>query len=354
MSHMKQTTPATAQSTPLLDIRGLRTEFHTDRGTVRVLNDVSLSVSSGEVLGLVGESGSGKSVTALSLLGLVPRPGRVTQGEVLLNGRDLRAMDERALSDLRGREIGLVLQDAMTAMNPVLTIGQQICETLRRHLGLGRAQARRRAIDLLDRVGIPDPSRRVDDYPHQFSGGMRQRAMIAMALSCEPKLLIADEPTTALDVTIQAQVLDLLRSLKEEMGMSLIMITHDLGIIAGLADRVAVMYAGNIVEAGPVRQVFKAPAHPYTQGLLASIPSITDTTKSDLQAITGLPPDLAALPQGCAFAPRCPQRYSRCDTERPSLIHHDAQSAAACWLVDPTKDRAADSADQTTESRRTR
>ncbi|WP_394199300.1 ABC transporter ATP-binding protein [Litoreibacter albidus] len=349
MPQVIPTSPETSKVSPLLDIRGLRTEFRTDRGTVRVLNDVSFSVASGEVLGLVGESGSGKSVTALSLLGLVPRPGRVTSGEAFLGGRDLMKMSHRDLSNLRGRDIGLVLQDAMTALNPVLTIGQQIGETLNRHLGLGRSQARRRAVDLLDRVGIPDPSSRVDDYPHQFSGGMRQRAMIAMALSCEPKLLIADEPTTALDVTIQAQVLDLLRNLKDEMGMSLIMITHDLGIIAGLADRVAVMYAGSIVESGPVRQVFKSPAHPYTQGLLASIPSITDTTKTELQAIPGLPPDLAALPQGCAFAPRCAQRRTRCETERPRLLPHNAGGVAACWLVNPAHE-----ADPSHESRNNR
>ena len=318
---------------PLLEVRNLTTEFRTDQGSVRSLHSVSFRVERGEALGLVGESGCGKSVTALSIMGLLPRPsGRIVSGQVLFNGTDLTKLSEAEIEDVRGKEIALIFQDALTSLNPILTIGRQITESVQRHLGLGRDAARKRAVEFLDLVGIPDPTNRVDDYPHQFSGGMRQRAMIAMALVCEPKLLIADEPTTALDMTIQAQILDLLRKLQSDLGMSLIIITHDLGVVAGIADWVNVMYAGHVVETGPVRMIFKEPQHPYTRGLLDSIPRHDSVRGSKLSSICGMPPNVANPPQGCAFAPRCPAVHERCEVSPPETLTALGH-AAACWLL---------------------
>jgi peptide/nickel transport system ATP-binding protein len=301
----------------LLAVEHLTTVFDLPAGEAAAVIDVSFHVGAGETLCLVGESGSGKSVTALSILRLVQRPGRIAGGHLWFKGRDLTTLDERAMRQVRGAEIALVFQEPMTALNPVFTIGNQIEETLMVHgIAKGRA-ARERAVELLDAVSIPDPQRRVRDYPHQLSGGLRQRALIALALSCSPALVIADEPTTALDVTIQAQILDLLRDLKTRFGLALLLITHDLGVVAEMADRVAVMYAGRIVEEAPVRELFRDPRHPYTRGLLASIPGGAPGSK--LQAIQGTVPPLGQLPPGCAFAPRCPHRFAPCDVAPPGI-----------------------------------
>ena len=307
--------PRTA--TALLSVEHLTTVFDLAGGVAPAVSDVSFSVAAGETLCLVGESGSGKSVTALSIMRLVQRPGRVAGGRILFKGRDLLTLDERDMQKVRGAEIGLVFQEPMTALNPVFTIGNQIEETLMVH-GIARGrQARERAVELLDAVSVPDPGRRVRDYPHQLSGGLRQRALIALALACNPTLLIADEPTTALDVTIQAQILDLLRELRSRFQLSLLLITHDLGVVAEMADRVAVMYAGRIVEQAPVRRLFQDPRHPYTRGLLASIPG--GTRGSKLQAIEGTVPPIGKLPPGCPFAPRCPHRFEPCDKAVPGM-----------------------------------
>ena len=299
----------------LLEVEHLSTVFDLPGGPAAAVIDVSFSVAPGETLCLVGESGSGKSVTALSIMRLVQRPGRIASGRILFKQRDLLSLDERAMQKVRGAEIGLVFQEPMTALNPVFTIGNQIEETLMVH-GLARGrQARDRAVELLDAVSVPDPGRRIRDYPHQLSGGLRQRALIALALACNPTLLIADEPTTALDVTIQAQILDLLRDLKSRFQLSLLLITHDLGVVAEMADRVAVMYAGRVVEQAPVRELFRDPRHPYTRGLLTSIPG--GHRGSRLQAIQGTVPPLGRLPEGCAFAPRCPDRFEPCDKAVP-------------------------------------
>ena len=301
----------------LLSVEHLNTVFDLQAGPAPAVIDVSFHVDGGETLCLVGESGSGKSVTALSILRLVQRPGRIAGGRILFKGRDLLTLDERAMQKVRGAEIALVFQEPMTALNPVFTIGNQIEETLMVHgVARGRA-ARARAIELLEAVSIPDPQRRVRDYPHQLSGGLRQRALIALALSCNPALLIADEPTTALDVTIQAQILDLLRDLQKRFRLGLLLITHDLGVVAEMADRVAVMYAGRIVEEAPVRELFRDPRHPYTRGLLASIPG--GARGARLQAIQGTVPPLGQLPPGCAFAPRCPNRFEPCDQAPPGV-----------------------------------
>jgi peptide/nickel transport system ATP-binding protein len=301
---------------PLLDVDRLTTGFPIEGRVVSAVSGVSFSLDAGETLALVGESGCGKSLTALSILRLVDPPGRITGGTVRLDGRDLLALDERAMRSVRGREIGLVLQEPMTALNPVYTVGSQIAEALEVH-GLARGQsARARAIELLDAVRVPDPQRRVDEYPHQLSGGLRQRALIAAALACQPRLLIADEPTTALDVTIQGQILDLLRDLKARFRLALLLITHDLGVVAQQADRVAVMYAGRIVEEAPVRTLFRDPKHPYTRGLLASLPGRHGTR---LRAIEGTVPRLGHIPGGCAFAPRCPNRFESC-VDLPALV----------------------------------
>jgi oligopeptide/dipeptide ABC transporter ATP-binding protein len=309
----------------LLAVENLTTAFPIDRVLTPAVNDVSFAIAKGETLALVGESGSGKSLTALSIMRLVESPGRVVAGRVLFRGRDLLTLGEREMQRVRGAQIALVLQEPMTALNPVFTIGSQIAETLSVHgIAKGRA-ARARAIELLDAVRVPDPQRRVDEYPHQLSGGLRQRALIAAALACKPALLIADEPTTALDVTIQAQILDLLRDLRRDFDLSMLLITHDLGIVAHNADRVAVMYAGRIVETAGVRDLFANPRHPYTRGLLASIPGRTPGTR--LHAIEGTVPRLGRIPAGCAFAPRCPDRFEPCTRELPALF-----SGVRCFL----------------------
>ena len=309
--------PDPRSPTPDLSVQHLTTVFDLAGGVAPAVIDVSFDVKAGETLCLVGESGSGKSVTALSILRLVQRPGRIAGGRIVFKGRDLLTLEEPEIQKVRGAQIALIFQEPMTALNPVFTIGNQIEETLMVHgIARGRA-ARERAIELLEAVSIPDPQRRVRDYPHQLSGGLRQRALIALALSCGPALVIADEPTTALDVTIQAQILDLLRDLKQRLGLALLLITHDLGVVAEMADRVAVMYAGRIVEEAPVRDLFRDPRHPYTRGLLASMPG--GARGSRLQAIHGTVPPIGQLPPGCAFAPRCPYRFEPCDVAVPGM-----------------------------------
>jgi oligopeptide/dipeptide ABC transporter ATP-binding protein len=316
---MESSTPGCVlASEPLLEVRNLRVSFRTEDGLVRAVDGVSFSVAAGEVLGIVGESGSGKSVTAMSLMRLIRDPNAITEGEVLYKGRDLLKLEAGQMRDVRGAEIAMIFQDPMTSLNPVYRVGWQIAEQVQAHENLSKAAARKRSIELLGAVGIPQPERRGDDYPHQFSGGMRQRAMIAMALSCNPDLLIADEPTTALDVTIQAQILELLRKLQRDFGSAIIVITHDMGVVADLADRVCVMYAGRVVEDGPKRELFVNAQHPYTWGLLGSIPRIDRPKPRRLTAIPGLPPSLLALPSGCSFAPRCPHVFPAC-AERPAL-----------------------------------
>jgi oligopeptide/dipeptide ABC transporter ATP-binding protein len=315
---------------PLLQVDGLTTAFPIGGRLVPAVNDVSFTIRRGETLGLVGESGSGKSLTAYSILGLVPSPGRVTRGRLWFEGRDLSALPERELRRVRGARIALVLQEPMTALNPVLSVGYQIAETIVVHGLAGWREAHARAAELLAAVSLPDPERRAAEYPHQLSGGQRQRVLIAMALACRPVLVIADEPTTALDVTIQAQVLELLRSLKQRFDLSLLLITHDLGVVAHTADRVAVMYAGRIVEQGAVTDVFHDPKHPYTQGLLASIPG--DHAGSRLHAIEGSVPALEALGGGCAFAPRCPHRFGPCDQAPPPMVQPAADREVRCFL----------------------
>jgi oligopeptide/dipeptide ABC transporter ATP-binding protein len=316
----------------LLKVEGLTTVFDTPAGQLRAVNGVSFDIRKGETLGLVGESGSGKSVTAFSIIRLVQPPGRITAGRVVFRGVELSAIPEAEMRRIRGAGIGFVFQEPMAALNPVMRVGAHITEALTVHGLATRADARRRAIDLLRAVRIADPDKRVDDYPHQLSGGMRQRVMLAIALACRPPLVIADEPTTALDVTVQAQILDLLREMKREFDLSLLLITHDLGVIAETADRVAVMYAGRIVEHGPVREIFRNPKHPYTRGLLASIPGGQAGTR--LRAIDGVVPSLAALPPGCAFEPRCPQRMSVCGTRFPEISGGDDHSVR-CYLHPP-------------------
>ncbi|MCX6552771.1 MAG: ABC transporter ATP-binding protein [Acidobacteria bacterium] len=323
---------------PLLDVRGLTTEFVAGRRaasrTVRAVDGISFQIQRGETLGLVGESGSGKSVAALSLIRLVPAPGRVVSGTVEFEGRDLLTLNDAAMRQVRGARIGFVFQEPMTALNPVFTVGSQIADALMVHGIASGAAARARAVELLDMVRIPDAGRRAGDYPHQFSGGMRQRALIAAAIACQPSLLVADEPTTALDVTIQADVLDLLREMRRRMGLALLIITHDLGVVAQLADRVAVMYAGRIVETGPTRDVLSAPCHPYTRGLLASLPGSTPGGR--LAAIPGTVPDLASLPAGCAFAPRCADRVEVCDERPPDPVSAGPGRSVRCARVAET------------------
>jgi peptide/nickel transport system ATP-binding protein len=315
----------------LLAVRGLRTEFATDAGVVRAVNDVSITVPKGRVVGVVGESGSGKSVTARSILRMVNPPGRIVAGELLFDGRDLLTLSEKDMREIRGSEIAMVFQDPQSALNPVMTVGDQIAEALIVH-GSSKKAARARALDLLRQVGIPDAERRLDDYPHQFSGGMRQRVVIAIALAGEPSLLIADEPTTALDVTIQAQILRLLGRLRDELGIAVLMITHDMGVVAETCDDVVVMYGGRVVEQGPVETVFKRQEHPYTADLLKAMPRL-DTSGHRLPAIPGAPPDPAALPAGCAFHPRCRLAEDRCRTELPTLTASTAEHSAACWVT---------------------
>jgi oligopeptide/dipeptide ABC transporter ATP-binding protein len=322
----------------LLSVEHLTTVFDLPRGPVPAVDDVSFEIRAGETLGLVGESGSGKSVTALSILRLVQPPGRISGGALHFNGRDLLTLSERDMQAVRGADIALIFQEPMTALNPVFTIGDQIAETLTVHGRATRRDAKARAVELLRAVRIPDAAARVGDYPHQLSGGMRQRVLIAMAIACKPSLVIADEPTTALDVTIQAEVLDLLREMKDTYHLSLLLITHDFGVIAETADRVAVMYAGRIVETGPVRAILRDPQHPYTRGLLASMPGGAPGQR--LSAITGSVPTLGALPPGCAFNPRCPDRFEPCTTAPPPDYVVGEGRTAKCYLHDPATGRS--------------
>jgi peptide/nickel transport system ATP-binding protein len=316
---------------PLLSIGNLKVIFHGDRGrTTHAVDSVDLSVGRGRTVGVVGESGSGKSVTFLAVMGLLPKDGSDISGQIRFGGTDLLALEDRKLRDLRGDRLAMIFQEPMTSLNPSYTIGEQIGEVLVRHKGLSRAQARQRAIELLRRVKIPSPERRIDEYPHRLSGGMRQRVMIAIALACDPQLLIADEPTTALDVTIQAQILDLMRELKAESGAAIILITHDLGVVAEICDDVAVMYAGEIVEQAPVDALFELPQHPYTVGLLGAIPRLDRSTER-LATIEGMVPNMAAPPVGCRFAPRCPFADDRCRGERPPVVRLDGGRWSRCF-----------------------
>jgi len=323
-------------SKPLLEVADLCTQFDLKQGVIRAVNGVSFALDEGRVLGVVGESGCGKSVTALSIMGLIDPPGHVKGGRVLFRDggetHDLLALPPAQLERLLGNRISMIFQDPLTSLNPVLSVGYQIMEPLRVHRGMSARRARAQALQLLRRVGIPGAGTRLDDYPHQFSGGMRQRVMIAMAVACQPKLLIADEPTTALDVTVQAQILNLLRELRRELGTSVLIITHDLGVIAQLADRVAVMYAGRIVEDATVEEIFDAPRHPYTQVLVASIPRLNEWP-ARLATIEGAPPSLRGETEGCAFEPRCPLRVARCARERPPLVELEAGHSCACWVA---------------------
>ncbi len=321
---------------PILDVVGLKTVFKTRGGEVHAVNSVSFDVAPGELLGVVGESGSGKSVTMMSLIGLLPTPpAEIRDGSITFEGRDVRSMSEDELRRLRGGEIGFVFQDPMTSLNPVFTVGYQLIEPLREHLGLSKRAAKARAAELLALVGIPDAEARLRDYPHQFSGGMRQRVMIAIALACDPKLLIADEPTTALDVTIQAQILELVKDLRQKLGMSIIWITHDLGVVAGIADRVIVMYGGQIVEHATVEELFANPKHPYTRALLETLPDMDGQRSERLRSIEGQPPALDAHPTSCPFADRCGHVHDRCRAENPAIrgvaVGHDV----ACFWEAP-------------------
>ncbi|WP_424933426.1 ABC transporter ATP-binding protein [Amaricoccus macauensis] len=319
-------------SDPILQVSDLKTVFATRDGDVHAVNGVTFSIQAGELLGVVGESGSGKSVTMMALMGLLPSPpAKIAGGSILYQGREVRGRSAKEMRRLRGGEIGFVFQDPMTSLNPVFTVGYQIVEPIRKHLGLSKRAARARAADLLDLVGIPDARRRLDDFPHQFSGGMRQRVMIAIALSCDPKVLIADEPTTALDVTIQAQILEIVRDLREKLGMGIIWITHDLGLVAGIADRVMVMYAGHVVEHGTVERIFRAPQHPYTRALLGTIPNLTGPRAERLASIEGQPPILMEEPRSCPFAPRCSHVFNRCRVENPSRRFVADGHDVACW-----------------------
>ncbi|MFV8817333.1 ABC transporter ATP-binding protein [Haliea sp. E17] len=319
-------------SQPLLEVEGLVTEFDTDEGRVCAVDGVSFSVGAGETLGIVGESGCGKSVTALSIMRLLPQPmGRIAGGRIQFDGRDLATQDIAAMERIRGNDIGMVFQEPMTALNPVHTIGRQLTEVLLLHKPLDKLEATREAVSILDQVGIPSPEVRMGEYPHQLSGGMRQRVVIAMALACKPRLLIADEPTTALDVTIQAQILDLIKQLQGEMGMAVILITHDLGVIAETCDKVVVMYAGKVAETGSVYRLFDAPGHPYTRGLLASIPTLETPPKSRLNTIEGMVPGLLDLPPGCRFGNRCAWKQDPCATAPPGLETIEAGHEVACY-----------------------
>ena len=318
----------------LLDVRGLRTYFHTSIGLIRAVDGVSWDVRKGETVALVGESGCGKSVSALSVMRLVSQPaGRIEAGEVLFKGRNLLALNEEEMRQVRGREIGMIFQEPMTSLNPVLTIGRQLTEPLEIHLNMNRTESQARAVELLSLVGIPDGARRLRQFPHQFSGGMRQRIMIAMALACNPALILADEPTTALDVTIQAQILELMKSLSRRLGVAILMITHNLGVVARYADRVNVMYAGKIVERATAREIYANPRHPYTLGLLRSVPRLDEPRRAKLQPISGQPPDLSRLPAGCSFAPRCAYVIERCRHETPPLDPVATDHVSACWLA---------------------
>jgi peptide/nickel transport system ATP-binding protein len=325
---------------PLLEVRDLVVEFPTRRGILRALDKVSFDIAPGEVLGVVGESGAGKSMTGAAIIGLLEPPGRVAGGSVFLRGQRIDNLPPREMRKIRGKRIGAIFQDPLTTLNPLYTIGRQLIETMQTHLDIDAAEARRRAIGWLEAVGIPAASERVDAYPHQFSGGMRQRVVIALALCAEPEMVVADEPTTALDVSIQAQVIALLKRLTREKGTSVMLITHDMGVIAETADRVAVMYAGRVAEIGPVRAVVKTAAHPYTAGLMASIPPLSHKVDR-LPQIDGAMPRLNAIPPGCAYNPRCPHVFDRCRVERPELIPAK-ETRAACWLFDSHAPRERD------------
>ncbi len=318
-------------SSPLLEVRKLSVDFPTRRGTLLAIDDVSFDIAPGEILGVVGESGAGKSLTGAAIIGLLEPPGRIAGGEILLEGRRIDKLPHEEMRKLRGRHIGAIFQDPLTSLNPLYTVGRQLVETIRTHLPLNEEQARDRAISLLADTGIPAPEARFDQYPHQFSGGMRQRVVIALALAAEPKLIVADEPTTALDVSIQAQIIALLKKVCREHGAAVMLVTHDMGVIAETCDRVAVMYAGRIVEIGPVADVIHRPAHPYTVGLMGSIPAM-DEDRERLLQIDGAMPRLNAIPAGCAFNPRCPRVFDRCRVERPDLVEAGA-TRAACWLL---------------------
>ncbi len=316
----------------VLELNNLSVEFPTRRGVLKALDGVSFSIAAGEVVGVVGESGAGKSLTGATIIGLLEPPGRISGGEILLEGKRIDQLPDDEMRRIRGRQIGAIFQDPLTSLNPLYTVGQQIAETIVTHLPLSWAQARERAIELLEATGIPAARERIDHYPHQFSGGMRQRVVIALALAAEPKLVVADEPTTALDVSIQAQIIELIKRLCREQGTAVMLITHDMGVIAETADRVVVMYAGRVAEIGPVRDVIHAPRHPYTSGLMGSIPSVHQHADRLVQ-IDGAMPRLNAIPKGCAFNPRCTQVMPRCKSERPELMPAGA-SRAACWLHD--------------------
>ena len=323
----------------LLEVNNLVTRFYTEDGVVHAVNGISYTLDEGESLGIVGESGCGKSVGVLSVMRLIPSPpGRIDDGEVIYSGRNLLNISGEEMRSVRGREIAMIFQDPMTSLNPVLTIGRQLTEGLKLHLGMNDSQAKGRAAEMLELVGIPNAADRLSDYPHQFSGGMRQRVMIAMALSCNPSLLIADEPTTALDVTIQAQIAELVKQLQEKLGMAIIWITHDLGVVAGMVEKVAVMYAGYIVEMAPVHSLYKKRRHPYTLGLLESIPKLNQPEGTRLATIKGLPPDLLAAPDKCLFAPRCPYAIDKCWQEIPPLMPSGPNHFTACWRWEEIRD----------------
>ncbi len=314
----------------LLEVRHLRVEFPTRRGNLLALDDISFEIAPGEILGVVGESGAGKSLTGAAIIGLLDPPGRIAGGEILLEGRRIDNLPYEQMRRIRGRQIGAIFQDPLTSLNPLYTVGRQLIETITTHLDLNESQARQRAIELLQETGIPAAEQRIDQYPHQFSGGMRQRVVIALALAARPKLIVADEPTTALDVSIQAQIISLLKRVCKEQGAAVMLVTHDMGVIAETCDRVAVMYAGRLIEIGPVAEVIHRPAHPYTAGLMGAIPAM-DEDREQLLQIDGSMPRLNAIPDGCAFNPRCPKAFDRCRVERPELLEVEG-TRAACWL----------------------
>jgi peptide/nickel transport system ATP-binding protein len=320
---------------PVLSVRNLQVEFVTRRGILRAIDDVSFDIAAGEVLGVVGESGAGKSLTGTAIIGLIDPPGRISGGQVLLQGQRIDNLNKDELRKIRGKRIGMIFQDPLTSLNPLFKISEQLIETIRAHSDMNETDARNRAIALLTEVGIPAPEKRIDSYPHEFSGGMRQRVVIALALAAEPELIIADEPTTALDVSVQAQIITLLKKLCRERGTAVMLVTHDMGVIAETADRVAVMYAGRIAEIGPVRDVVQRAKHPYAKGLMGAIPTLESASERLVQ-IPGSMPRLTAIPKGCAFNPRCDKVFARCNVERPNLIKV-AQSEVACWLYDEQK-----------------
>lgn len=332
------TTPGTDSAEPLLRVANLRTHISTRSGVVRAVDGVDLAVDAGQTLCVVGESGCGKSLTALSIMGLVSEPGQILPGSrIVFGGRELTDLPRRRMEELRGSQIAMIFQDPMSSLNPLFPVGSQIAETIRRHQKVGRKATWDRAAELLSLVGVPSPQRRVHDYPHQLSGGLRQRAMIAMALSCEPRLLIADEPTTALDVTIQAQILELLRELQASMGMAILLITHDFGVVAEIADDVAVMYAGKVVERGPAAAVLAQPRHPYAEALLRSVPVLGMSKDVPLRVIPGHVPSPLAWPAGCRFEPRCEHAFERCLDQPPHFVSLEPERSAACWLRDPAR-----------------